>query len=299
MAATWHGDDGPHISLPNSQPCIGGSKGVRQGYRQGWWKRSKFRWNGRQLTLDKTVASRVWWHTQGSSGRPASDLGWGSSSKTAPGSLSTGSPAGPPLLKKRRDVQSGQRKGRKGAAAPYPSVAVRDIVDTEMVLREAGLRTVCFGWKGDRPWVRLETEKHFLYCHHWSDEKWKSSMAGGGGEKKRFQYCSDSSGTILYLRVLQGHSGRSLIDPTVQDNVLIPDDFFEYIYHQRCAINLHSIINSGLIPGSQNLSNRQTVFFLPVDPMDKNHKDPDTIDLHAPRLAQYMQTARKKHHSRL
>ena len=24
---------------------------------------------------------------------------------------------------------------------------------------------------------------------------------------------------------------------------------------------------------------RQTVFFLPVDPMDKNHKDPDTIDL--------------------
>ena len=32
------------------------------------------------------------------------DLGWGSSSKTAPGSLSTGSPAGrTPLLKKRRD----------------------------------------------------------------------------------------------------------------------------------------------------------------------------------------------------
>ena len=27
------------------------------------------------------------------------------------------------------------------------------------------------------------------------------------------------------------------------------------------------------------LSNRQTAFFLPVDPMDKNHKDPDTIRL--------------------
>ena len=47
-----------------------------------------------RLSLDKTVGSRVWRHTQGSSGRPASDLGWGSSSKTAPGSLSTGSPAG-------------------------------------------------------------------------------------------------------------------------------------------------------------------------------------------------------------
>ena len=58
---------------------------------------------------------------------------------------------------------------------------------------------------------------------------------------------------------------------------------------------LHSIINSGLIPGGQNLSNRQTVFFLPVDPMDKEHKDPDTIDLEAPRLAQYMHKAWKKH----
>ena len=120
-------------------------------------------------------------------------------------------------------------------------------------------------------------------------------MAGGGGEKKRFQYCTDSSGTILYLRALQGHSGRSLNDPSLQDNVIIPDGVFKYTYHVGCAINLHSIINSGLIPGEQNLSNRQTVFFLPVDPMNKEHKDPDTIDLGAPRLAQYMHKTWKKH----
>ena len=120
-------------------------------------------------------------------------------------------------------------------------------------------------------------------------------MAGGGGNKKRFQYCTDSSGTILCLRALQGHSGRNLIDPSSQDNVVIPDGFFKYINHVGCAINLHSIINSGLIPGGQNLSNRQTVFFLPVDPMDKEHKDPDTNDLGAPRLAQYMHKAWKKH----
>ena len=66
---------------------------------------------------------------------------------------------------------------------------------------------------------------------------------------------------ILYLRALQGHSGRSLIDPTMQDNVVILDGFFKYIHHVGCAINLHSIINSGLIPGGQNLSNRQTVLF--------------------------------------
>ena len=85
-----------------------------------------------------------------------------------------------------------------------------------------------------------------------------------------------------------GHSGPSLIDPT-------SNGFFEYIYHIECAMNLHSTINSGLTPGGQNLRKRQTVFFLPVDPMDKNHKDPDTIDLGAPRLAQCMHKAWKKH----
>ena len=93
-------------------------------------------------------------------------------------------------------------------------------------------------------WRKDNLQTHFMYCHHWSDNKWKSSMAGGGN-KKRFQYCTDSSGTILYLQALQGHSGRSLIDPTLQDNVIIPDGFFKYIYHVGCAINFHSIINSG------------------------------------------------------
>ena len=87
------------------------------------------------------------------------------------------------------------------------------------------------------------------------------AMAGGGGKIKRFQCCTDSSGQeILYLRALQGHSGRNPVDPSPQDGVLIPNNFFEYIYHIGCAINLHSK-NSGLIPGGQNLSKRQTVFF--------------------------------------
>ena len=131
---------------------------------------------------------------------------------------------------------------------------------------------------------------YFVHSQHWSDEKWKSTMTKGGGNKNIFQYCTDPSGEILYLRALEGHSGRNLIDPSSQDNVLIPDDSFEYIYHVGCAINLHSIINSGLIPGGQNLSKRQTVFFLPVNPMNNEHKDPETVD-----LAQYLQTAWKKH----
>ena len=124
------------------------------------------------------------------------------------------------------------------------------------------------------------------HSQHWSDDMWKSKMAGGGGNKKKYQYCTDPSGQeILYLRALQGHSGRNPIDPSLQDNVLIPDIFFEYMYHIGCAINLHSIMNSGLIPGGQNLSQRQTVFFTSVDPMNKEHRNPDEINLNAPRLA--------------
>ena len=113
-----------------------------------------------------------------------------------------------------------------------------------------------------------------MRSQHWSDEMWKSKIAGGGGNKQRFQYCIDSSGQeILYLRALQGHSGRNPIDPSLQDNVLIPGTFFEYIYHIGCATKLHSITNSGLIPGGQNLGKeRQTVFFTAVNPMDKQHK---------------------------
>ena len=118
----------------------------------------------------------------------------------------------------------------------------------------------------------------------------------GGGNKKRFHSCSDPSGQeILYLRALQGHSGRNLIDPSLQDTVSIPNDFFEYIYHIGCAINLQSITKSGLIPGGQYLSKRQTVFFTSVDPMNKEHQDPDEFDLKAPCLAWYKQKVWKKH----
>ena len=77
-------------------------------------------------------------------------------------------------------------------------------------------------------------------------------MAGGVGNKTRFQYCTDPSGhEILYLRALQGHSGRNPIDLPLHDKVLIPNNFFEYIYHIGCAVRLHSVMNSGLIPGGQ------------------------------------------------
>ena len=54
-------------------------------------------------------------------------------------------------------------------------------------------------------------------------------MAKGGGNKKRFlQYCTDPSRQeILDFQALQSHSRRNLIDPPVQESVLIPDGFFK------------------------------------------------------------------------
>ena len=139
--------------------------------------------------------------------------------------------------------------------------------------------------------LKDDLRNEFENSQHWSDDVWKSKMAGGGGNTKRFQYCTDPSGQeILYLRALQGHSKRNPVDPTLQDNVLFPTNFFEYIYHIGCAVSLHSITNSGLIAGGQNSSReRQTVFFTTVNPMNKNHKDPQELDLTKPRLASYKQ----------
>ena len=143
--------------------------------------------------------------------------------------------------------------------------------------------------------IKFYLRNHSSQVQHWCDDRWKACLAAGGGSKRRYQYCSDNSGRILYLRALQGHSGNNLIDPTLQDNAVIGSGIFHYIYHIGCAFNLHSIINNGLIPGGQDLSRRQTVFFLPIDPRDENHKYPEHIDFSVPRRAQYVHSAWKRH----
>ena len=68
--------------------------------------------------------------------------------------------------------------------------------------------------------LKDDLRNKFEHSQHRSDGMWKSKMAGGGGNKKRFQYCTDPSGQeILYFRAHQSHSGRNPIDPSLQDNV--------------------------------------------------------------------------------
>ena len=72
--------------------------------------------------------------------------------------------------------------------------------------------------------------------------------------------------------------------------MLIPNNFFKYVYHIGCAVSLHSITNSGLIAGGQKSSReRQTVFFTAVNLMNEDHRHPQEPDLTKPRLASYKQ----------
>ena len=62
----------------------------------------------------------------------------------------------------------------------------------------------------------------------------------------RFQYCIDDSGTI-YFRALQRHSGRNLIDPSLQDNVVCSEQLLpaylpcgmcvQFACHHQLGIN--------------------------------------------------------------
>ena len=116
-------------------------------------------------------------------------------------------------------------------------------------------------------------QSQFPQIPHWSDNRWKACLAaGGGGAKRKYQYCTDVSGIIVHFRAFQGHSGRNFIDLSLQDNVVIRNGFFRYIYHIGCAFNLHSIINSGFILEGQNSRKRQTIFFCLLISEAKNIK---------------------------
>ena len=127
--------------------------------------------------------------------------------------------------------------------------------------------------------IKFHLRDYHSQIQNWSDDRWKACLAAGGGSKRRYQCCSlKILGSIIYLRALQGHSGSNLIDTALQDNVLIGPGIFPYIDHVGSNFNLYSIVSNGLVPGGQNLSRKQTLFFLLVDPRNEDHKDLKSFD---------------------
>ena len=116
------------------------------------------------------------------------------------------------------------------------------------------------------------------------------------GAKRRYQYCTDISGTIFISGALQGHSGRNLIDPSLQDNLIIQRGFFQQIYHEGCAFNLHSIINNGLIPGRSKFKQKDRQYsFCPLIPEIKAIKILQRLTSINHVEHKYMHSAWKKH----
>ena len=139
-----------------------------------------------------------------------------------------------------------------------------------------------------------EIKKHFVNAPHWSIEKWISVLTKGGGQKKIFQYCLNPNypHQFLYVRATQGHSGSTINHALPEDNVLSPEGFTEYIYHDGNEKELRSIVNHGLFPGGVSLrTGRQAEFFTVVNPMDNQDGLGETqCDLSQARIAPYKNT---------
>ena len=81
------------------------------------------------------------------------------------------------------------------------------------------------------------------WCFAMVNWRLKIFSGKGGLPKKRFQYClnPNSSKHFLHFRAIQGHAGGNLVDPALQDNALLPEDFTEYTYHIWNKSETHSI----------------------------------------------------------
>ena len=120
----------------------------------------------------------------------------------------------------------------------------------------------------------------------WNVEK----MAGGGGNKKRSPYCTDSSGQER--KSLSPSSSRSFrtqshwsytagqcIDSISSSTFIILD--VQSIYTPSWFQDWYR--------EDKFWSKSQSAFFTSVDLMNKEHRDPNKIDLEAPRLVWYKQ----------
>ena len=89
--------------------------------------------------------------------------------------------------------------------------------------------------------IKFHLRDHQSQIQNSSDDRWKACLAAGGGPKRRYQYCSDYLGSIIYLRALQGHSGSNLIDPALQGDVLVGPGIFPS--HLPCGKQFQSLFN--------------------------------------------------------
>ena len=90
--------------------------------------------------------------------------------------------------------------------------------------------------------IKFHLRDYHIPIQSWSVDRWLACLVAGGGPKRRYQYCSDYLGSIIYLRALQGHSADSIIDLAMQDHVLIGLGIFPL--HLPCGKQFQYLFNS-------------------------------------------------------
>ena len=131
-------------------------------------------------------------------------------------------------------------------------------------------------------------KKKFDDASQWPLEAWISWQKEE--ELRKNQYCFESK----LFQSIQGHSGDNAVDPALQDNVLLPKGFTEYIYHVGNANELNSIIRNGLIPGGKSFKRGRPAVFCTEDVygMEETPRD-----LTKPRIAPYKNTWKRLQHT--
>ena len=78
--------------------------------------------------------------------------------------------------------------------------------------------------------LKRDINAKFQISVRWSNNTWVNRLQRGGERKKRLQLCTNYTGSVLLsFWAIQGHSGKTTVVPSLLDNMLIPEDFFEFI----------------------------------------------------------------------
>ena len=86
--------------------------------------------------------------------------------------------------------------------------------------------------------IKENLQNPFPQSIHWSDDQWKACLAAGGGARRRFQYCNDDSGTIVYFWARdRQYSSCLLILGTKVTRILTRLIWTYHVMHNTCTVH--------------------------------------------------------------
>ena len=106
-----------------------------------------------------------------------------------------------------------------------------------------------------------EFKKKFDAASQWSINDWISFLEKGGGKDFNVAWIKTLPDTSCASEQFKDIQEVMLMILELQDNVLSPEGFTEYIYHVGNVSEMNSVIRNGLIPGGKS-QKRKTICVL-------------------------------------